>query len=824
MEAEKNDYINSGLIAGVAVEKALYSFDILFEYSVSREISEAIAVGKRVIIPFGNGSKRCVGMVMTLREGEYEPRKTKKILTLVDEDIILDEEQVGLVKWLKENTFCTYFDAVKLMIPTGLGISIREQYGFKKPSNLMDFSDEELKTIELISSCGSTREADDAIKELHLKKRSIYLSLLEKGVISELHEAKQKIGDETVKLLKLSMPEEELALLKLTPKQKQVINLLDECASASVKEICYSCNITAAVVHNLVKKGIIEEYEYEISRSITKDNEAKAELSDLNFSPSQQKVFDGLCDLLRADEARCALLHGVTGSGKTSVFIKLIEQTLITGRTALMLVPEIALTPQMTENFIRMFGNKVAIIHSSLSIGQRADEYKRIKNGEARIVIGTRSAVFAPVQNIGIIVIDEEGEHTYKSERSPRYHARNVAKQRAFYNKSLLLLASATPSLDSYYSATVGKYSLFELNERYSKAVLPDVYIVDMKIEAEGGNRTNFSEVLINEIADNLKKGEQSLILLNRRGYHTYANCIACGAVVDCPNCGIALTYHKANETVQCHYCGFSREMPNKCDKCGSKFIHQSGTGTQRIEDELQGYFPNARILRMDADTTMTKNAYEKKFTAFGRGEYDIMVGTQMIAKGLDFENVTLVGVLLIDKSLYAGDYIGYERTFSLITQVVGRSGRGTKKGRAYLQTFTPDHYVMQLAATQNYREFYSQEIDVRKALIFPPFCDLFLISFSSVIEKKAENAARRFNEIFKENIEKQDSKLPFILLGPTKSTVGRINGRFRYKVIIKAKNNSKFRAVIAAVQLVACTDALFKDVSFYVDINGDIP
>ena len=553
---------------------------------------------------------------------------------------------------------------------------------------------------------------------------------------------------------------------------------------------------------------------------MSKDAIPTARLSDIVFSPLQQRTYDGIKALMESGEPKCALLHGVTGSGKTSVFIKLIEHARDTGKTAILLIPEISLTPQTVGKFQSLFGNTVAIIHSGLSLGQRADEYKRIRRGEAKIVIGTRSAVFAPLKNIGIIVIDEEGEHTYKSEMSPRYHARDVAKQRCFHHKALLLLASATPSFDSYTNALNGRYSLFEMNERYSNAVLPDVRMIDMRVEAENGNRGNFSEELLCELKYNLERGEQSMLLLNRRGYHTYANCISCGAVVECPNCGIPLTYHKINDSVICHICGFHKKNERKCERCGSSFIYQSGTGTQRIEDEIKEYFPSARVLRMDADTTMSKFSYEKRFKEFRNNEYDIMVGTQMIAKGLDFENVTLVGVLLIDRSLYAGDYLGYEKTFSLVTQVVGRAGRGAKKGRAYIQTFSPDHYVLELAAQQNYKEFYEQESSVRKALIFPPYCDICLIGFTSLNEQALKRAAEKFLDMLKaQTVGAKD--MPVIMLGPT--TGGRINNTYRAKIIIKCRNNKAFRDMLRQVMTSAYKDADFKDVSFYADFNGEI-
>jgi primosomal protein N' (replication factor Y) len=759
----------NGLIAQVAVEKALYSFDALFDYLVPYDLVNHAAPGKRVIIPFGRGhkqdGKKRQGMIFSVHEGEYEPARIKKISRVIDAEPILNHEMLKLVAWLKENTFCTYFDAVKTVIPAGLGVMLGDD--------------------------------DDSVKARY------------KGDVQ--------------KIISLNKAFDRTDLV-LTPKQKAVVQMLEEYDSACIKEICYVCQVSQVVVQNLIKKELLEVREDERSRSPSKDFSVTAKLSDIIFSPAQQEVFDGIKALADSGEAKCALLRGITGSGKTSVFIKLIEHVLAKGKTAVMLVPEIALTPQMTEQFRNLFGNKVAIIHSGLSLGQRADEYKRVKSGEAGIIVGTRSAVFAPLTNIGMIVMDEEGEHSYKSDRSPRYHARNVAKQRAFHHNALLLLASATPSVESYHFAKTGRYTLFELNERYSKAILPDVYIVDMKTEYENGNRSNFSGILIEEIANNLERGEQSLILLNRRGYYTYARCVKCGASVSCPVCLIPLTYHKVNHSVWCHYCGHSAPMPDVCPECGCKHIYQSGTGTQRIEDEIGGYFPDARILRMDADTTGTKNAFETKFMQFRNGEYDIMLGTQMVAKGLDFENITLVGVLAIDKALYSSDYLGYEKTFSLITQVVGRSGRGSKKGRAYMQTFTPGHYVLNLAAAQNYAEFYEQEADVRRALIFPPFCDIFLIGFSAADEAVSESAAKKFLEILSVSLAAEATgKFPYRVLGPTKSGTGRVNGKYRHKLIIKCNNSAAFRAIISEALKTAYGDPAFKHASIYVDINGEI-
>lgn len=817
---------NAALVAAVAVDKCLYPFDKFYDYIVPDRFEGSVSVGQLVTVPFGKGNKKRVALVYGLERKSCDPAKLKPITDISQNGIALSDEQLGLSVWLKENTFCTYFDAVRTILPPGLNFSIRASYCLNKENtDRSGILPEELAVLEELAAVKSEKRLSQMIESGGSPERSKAIDGLKaKGFIVTNEEMKRHVGDETEQMVRLAEDfEQNDRAAKLTSKQKTVIDALAEYEAASVRELCYICGVTSVVIKNLVKYGLLEEYTYTVSRIDTSAGERIRDPEDILLSPCQQEAYDRLEAMTDGEKPRCALLHGVTGSGKTSVFIKLIDKTIKSGRTALMLVPEISLTPQMVKNFRELFGNTVAIVHSSLSMGQRADEYKRIRDGGAKIVIGTRSAVFAPLDNIGIIVIDEEGEHTYKSDRSPRYHARNVAKQRCFRHNSLLLLASATPSPDSMYNAKSGRYDLVTLKERYNRSELPEVYTVDMKAEYESGNRGNFSQALLHEIEVNLQKGEQTLLLLNRRGYHTHISCIKCGKVMECPNCGLPLTYHKANETLCCHYCGHTEKMPDSCPECKSRYITQSGTGTQRIEDEIRQYFPKARILRMDADTTMSKNAFTNRFEEFGRGDYDIMVGTQMIAKGLDFENVTLVGVLSIDKSLYAGDYLGYERTFSLITQVVGRSGRGSKTGRAYLQTFSPDHYVLQLAAKQDYDEFYNQEIEVRKALLFPPFCDICLVGFSSLLEQPCVQAARRFLDIFKVRIGKEPKELPIRVLGPTKMGTGRLGGRFRNKLIIKCKFNRQFRTVLNDVLLEAYKDKAFLNVSFFVDINGEI-
>lgn len=814
------DELSAGkLTADIAVEGTLYGFDMLFSYEIPEELRGRVTAGMRVVVPFGRGNKKRVGLVFAVRAADPAV-KCKPIRALADSEPVLNEELLRLCAWIRDNTFCTYFDAFRAILPPGLGYSLKTRYSLNSEFN-GELSEQEKRFVEVLRAAADRAAFDGAVSaEQEHDGGRLIKSLLEKGAISEDSILKRRVGDENVLMLRLA--EEPTEQTRLTPKQREVVRFVTESECASVREACYACTVTPAVVKRLVEKGILEQYENVVFRTEPSE-EATERPADIIFSPKQQEVFDGLLTLMNDPAPKCALLRGVTGSGKTSVFIKLIEQALAQGKSAVMLVPEISLTPQMVGKFRRLFGAEVAIMHSSLSLGERADEYRRIKEGRAHIVIGTRSAVFAPVSNLGIIVIDEEGEGTYKSESAPRYHARDVAKQRCFAHNAFLLLASATPSLESYYFAKTGRYSLFELDERYNNAVLPDVYMVDMREEAAQGNTSEFSGPLLTEIAANMERGEQSILLLNRRGYHTSVRCAACGAPTNCPNCSLPLTFHKVNNSLICHYCGYIRPMEKVCSKCGSKFFAMKGTGTQRIEDEIAELFPSARILRMDADTTATKNAFERKFKAFADGEYDIIVGTQMIAKGLDFPNVTLVGVLKTDNALYAGDFRAYERTFSLITQVVGRSGRGGKRGRALIQTFSPDHYVLNLAARQDYPAFYGEEIGLREAMLYPPFCDVVTVGFTSLLDKPCENAARRFAQLLAANHAQRCPEIPIRILGPAPHTIGKLNGRFRYRLMIKCVNGKKLRALMESTIKEAYADSAFANVSFFADMNGNM-
>lgn len=800
--------------AGVAIEKATFAYDNIYTYLVPDALRDEISVGSRVIVPFGKGNRRRLAVVLSLEE--TNETGLKSIYSALSKDISLSKEQIELIYWLKENTFCTYFEAAKTMLPPGMNAKIRDDYKVVKTDCVLTPEEDEfVKKVEL----SKTKKAK---AELFCEDNRVMINRLNKlGVLSFEGEIKRNIGDDEVFAVEIADNYSEIIeKAKITAKQQLVLETLESVGTALLSEICEECNVTPVVVKNLEKAGLVRIFKRERPKIDIKSISPNKE--EITLSTKQEEIFSGINELVKVSEPSVALLHGVTGSGKTLIYLRLIDEVIKSGKNAVMLIPEISLTLQTLNRFRKRFGNEVAITHSGLSMGERVEEYKRIKNGEVRIVVGTRSAIFAPLDNIGIIIIDEEGESTYRSESSPRYDARQVAKKRCVYHNATVLLASATPSIDSYYKAKIGKYHLFELSERYLNAVLPEVYIVDMKDELAVGNNTQISKALSDEIKANFENGEQSILLLNRRGYNTYVSCLTCREPVTCPNCNVSLTYHKSGERVVCHYCGYSKPLPKVCPKCGSEYIKFSGAGTQRAEDEVRAICPDAKILRMDADTTCSRYSYEKNFSAFEKGEYDIMLGTQMIAKGLDFPNVTLVGVLTVDKALYAGDFKSYERTFSLLTQVVGRGGRGDKPARAYIQTFSPDHYVLNLAALQDYKGFYKDETAVRKALTYPPYCDLCVVGFSSAVENEAKNASEIFVNSFLDII-KESGKIPVTVLGPSRAELGKINNKYRYRAVIKCKNNKAFRQVVARTLKETAVMSEFKNVTVYADLNGDI-
>ena len=679
--------------------------------------------------------------------------------------------------------------------------------------NLYSAINTSLKSIKSIVSDKPILSAEAVSLALWLKERCFCTTyeclrlMLPRGI--------GKVSDASAKVATL-LTVNENDLPKLTQKQKSVVDLLFDVNTASVSEICEFCSVGVSVIKNLEKYGVISIYDKEVLRNPYKDVQI-TENKDIELSPQQMKAYTTYSNMLNG-EGGTGLLFGVTGSGKTQVYLKLIDKALENQKDVIVLVPEISLTPQALSIFHKRYGDKVAVFHSGLSLGERNDEYKRADRGEAKIVIGTRSAVFAPLHNLGLIIMDEEQESTYKSERTPKYNTKDVANFRCKYNKALFLMTSATPSLETYSNALNNKYVLCELTQRFGDAKLPQVITVDMKQEMKNGNKSPISAKLKELIKDTLDNNKQVILLINRRGYNTFIACNDCGHVITCPNCSISLTYHSASNRLVCHYCGYTKKLDNVCPECKGDNIRYSGFGTQKIEDELAYLFPDARILRMDADTTSTKFSHEKMFNAFANHEYDIMIGTQMVAKGLDFDDVTLVGVVNADNSLYDESYNSAERCFDLITQVVGRSGRRDGNGKAVIQTINPYNQTLEYASNQDYKSFYENEIELRKLLTYPPYCDIISASFIGENENKVALCSKKFFELLIEENEKYKHKI--IVLGPSVAKIAKLNNTYRYRLSVKCKNSKNIRNMFNDIQKNISKIKEYKDVSVSLDIN----
>ncbi len=808
-------------IAGVAIENSSVSFDKAYDYLVSDEIAD-IKAGCRVIVPFGHSNKCRQGIVMYVRNESESNKRLKKILSVIDDEPILSDEMLLLANWLKERTFCTLYDAVKTILPAGMCHRIITSYVAVDGVDISCYDDDIKQIYNYIKDSKSYIDGEKVLRTLGFyPDLSVLEKMTENGLLLRNYDSVRKTGDLTVKMVRIteqglvSFESEE----KLTKKQNEVLSVLSDIGSASIKEVCYFTGLTPSVIQALAKKGLVEFYETEVYRN-PYENVPDTEKTEIILNDEQQIAYNNLLHQFKSENAGVSLLFGVTGSGKTQVYLKLIDYMLKEDKQVIVMVPEIALTPQTLSIFHKRYGKDVAVFHSALSAGQRTDEWKRVKNGEVKIVIGTRSAVFAPFVNLGLIIIDEEQEHTYKSEQTPRYNAKDVAKFRCAYHNALTVFASATPSVETFANAKNGRYSVNKLTKRYSESALPDVKIVDMCMDALSDS-SFFSKELLDRLEYNLKNNRQSILLMNRRGYNTFASCKSCGYVFTCPSCSISMTYHHANSRLMCHYCGYSQPFTTKCPECESSDVRYSGFGTQKIEDELATLLPSARVLRMDADSTMSRFAHEEKLNSFAKGEYDILLGTQMVAKGLDFENVTLVGVISADGQLNNDDFRSQERTFDLLTQVVGRAGRGKHKGTAVIQTMNPENEVIAIAAEQDYERFYNTEIKIRKSLIYPPFCDICLIGFVGINEVKTRATSVRFFEILKDKLSKKYSDQKVIILGPMSARISKISNKFRYRLILKCKNSKNFREMIAEC-LSDFSSVKQNSVSVYIDINPE--
>ena len=745
---------------GVAVSNATFHFDKLYTYAVMPDQQDTVRLGSMVLVPFGRGSRARMGVVLAC-DAEPESAKLKFLFDVAPASACLTPELLRLVHFLKERTFCTYYEAVKAVIPYGA------QY---KPT-----------------------VAEDGVTPV-----------LQKQLVRHTENAYKLVGTLPPKPRPTA---KQLAAVALLAGGERTLSALEE------------KGISRAVLDNLCAKGVLECSK--VNKSIDLYSSIPLKNEPILLTEEQQAAYDALLPGLEDAAPHSALLYGVTGSGKTLVFLKLIEHCLQMGRRALVLVPEISLTPQMILRLKSQFGKRVAVQHSALNHTERLLQWQMIQDGGADIVVGTRSAIFSPLENIGLVIIDEEQEHTYRSESAPRYSAHEVARQRAAENGALLLLASATPSTESYYAAQHGRTQLVRLTKRYGGNPLPKVQIVDMRAELASGNPREISLAMEDAIRHNLEAGKQTILLLNRRGYQTVAQCEDCREVLKCQKCSVPMVYHKSAHKLLCHYCGSQLDPPPaRCPACGGKLQYR-GFGTQKAEEELAKLFPEARILRMDQDTTAAKDAHEKLLAKFARHEYDIMVGTQMVAKGLDFEDVTLVGVLGIDSLLFAQGFRAYETVFSLVTQVVGRSGRAKDPGFAIIQTTDPANPVLNLAAAQDYDAFFEQEIAYRKLGLYPPFCGLCVVGFAGPKESEVARASARFAALLGRQAAKQPD-LPLRVLGPTPGSIEKINDSYRYKLTVKCRNDRRFRDLIRETLTLYEQEKLPGKATVVVDLHSD--
>ena len=806
-------------IVKVAVSAAPYSIDKPYDYLVPEPLLEAAVPGVRVTVPFGRGNRTSEGIILARVQGE-KVQGLKPLDSVLDSGPVLDGDGIALALWMRQRYFCTMFEAVKTILPAGLWYRLREVW------HLAEGVDREAAA----ALCGNIRRAGavldvlwasggsaglEALRDACGQEAESTLRAMEKtGTVRCETEAARKIGDKTRRMVSLAVSAEDALAMteakrRSAPARYEVVRLLAATGRASAADVCYFTGASTRTLKAMEKAGLLafsEEEELRVPQATEVEPGAPIVLNG-----EQQAAYDGILSLMDSGKPEAALLHGVTGSGKTQVYLRLVQEALDRGKTAMVLVPEIILTPQMMRKFSSYFGSKVCMLHSSLRMTERYDQWKRIRRGEVQVVLGTRSAVFSPLKNLGLLILDEEQEGSYQSENPPRYHTRDVAKFLCAREKAVLLLGSATPTVESTWAAEEGTYHLFQLRRRYNAHALPQVRIADLRQEIRAGNPGLISAPLRQELEENLRRGEQSILFLNRRGSSRMLLCGECGHVPECPRCSVALTYHSANGRLMCHYCGHSERALEACPVCGGIMKHV-GTGTQKVEEELRELFPEAGILRMDADTA--SGGHEAILSRFEKERIPILLGTQMVAKGLDFENVTLVGVLSADLSLYVDNYRAAERTFNLLTQVVGRAGRGGKQGRAIIQTYTPGNDVIRCAAEQDYDSFYQSEVRMRRLRRCPPFADLFVFTVSGTEEGSVLRAAAGARERLRQVFPGEE------VLGPAPAPVLKLNNRFRYRLLLVGKNDKATRDRISWLLKEFANDRANRGLNIFVDCN----
>ena len=783
-------------VAKVIVDVPTMQTDQPFTYLVPENLNEQLAVGMRVEVPFGNGNRHVQGFVLAIEPMaamvlDETNVQLKELVAVLDLKPVLNTEMLALADYMKEKTFAFKITCLQTMLPSVM------RADYQKYIYLTDELSEELQDQLFY---GLEEISWDQAQERGLLPQLMALRKQQKVDIRYEVTTRNKV--KMVRFIQAAKEFEQLEEIRLglrkgAKKKEQLLYYLQRLGTekvTAVKEM-KELGFSTALLNEAAKNGWLTFIEKEAYRDPFA-NQTFEKTTALSLNAEQQVAVETILQSVQEQQSQTYLLEGITGSGKTEVYLQVIAEVLNQGKTAIMLVPEISLTPQMVQRFKSRFGEHVAVMHSGLSQGEKYDEWRKIEREEAEVVVGARSAIFAPIENIGVIIIDEEHEASYKQEETPRYHARDLAIWRSEYHHCPVVLGSATPSLESRARAQKNVYQRLRLTQRANQAAtLPTIDVVDMRQEVENGNVSSFSMSLQEKLQERLEKNEQSVLLLNRRGYSSFVMCRDCGYVLPCPNCDISLTLHMDSKTMKCHYCGHEERIPYRCPNCGQDKIRYYGTGTQKVEEELQTLLPDSRILRMDVDTTRRKGAHEKILRTFGEGQADILLGTQMIAKGLDFPNVTLVGVLNADTALNLPDFRSSERTFQLLTQVSGRAGRAEKPGEVIIQSFNPEHYAIQLAKAQDYEDFYTKEMYIRHRGDYPPYYFTVQITASHPEENEAAKQMFQIATKLKQGLSPQA-----ILLGPTPNAIMRVNNRYFYQVIIKYKQEPMLQPLLKEI------------------------
>ncbi len=807
-------------IVKVALDKVSYFADKLYSYKLDKDMT--CQVGCRVIVPFGMGNAKRQGIVFEILKEDSCNEDLKSVYAVVDASPVVNEHEFGIIKWIKNRYFCTYFDAVHLVLPSGINWKPSDiRYKITSCDNNIKISKKEIEFLESLKNLNKESISLKDIAEIKFKNyKKLIRSLVSKGILEEVLNYDKQIKSREISLISLDGKFSDWEGLR-SESQRKVCEFLSKNPLCTIKEISYKTGVSSGVVNNLIKKGyLIKKKSVSVSDFETCEDLSVKMPQKIVFNDEQEKVLKKLIKNYNSKEFSIGLINGVTGSGKTAVLMGLIDYVINLKKSVIFMVPEIALTSQFVSMFKARYKDYVAVIHSGLTPAKRYDVWKKIKNGDAKVIIGTRSAVFAPAQNLGLVIIDEEHEFTYKSESSPRFSTKEVAIYRCHQLGAKLVLSSATPSLESYYQAKCKKYNLYELNSRYGNAKLPNVEIVDMN---EYNVNDIISPYLMAELKNNIEKHKQSVLLINRRGYNTFAKCSKCGHVFECPNCSVSLNFHKSSGRFMCHCCGYSCSDLKKCPECKSERIIYLGAGTQKIEDVLLKSLPGAKILRLDSDVKNCKGSINSEIKDFEAGKYDILIGTQMVSKGFNFPNVTLVGVISADQSLYDGEFRSGEKTFSLLTQVVGRAGRMNGDGKAIIQTYAPENEVIQMAANQDYKAFYESEIKIRKVMLNPPFSDICIIVFRGVNENLVYNSAKYTFDVLKKLATNSYPDVPLRIYSPTEAKIKKVANNYRYKIVIKCRNNQKFRDFLSNALEEYSSSSFSGRVATYVDFNPDM-